>query len=234
MKGVLGTVARGLTVALLFACGPHHVQPFTPRQRAYAMGDYATSDEDAKPALGSLYTDALAGYWEDTRAIRTGDIVMIRIEEQANASGGASTDLDRQSQRSLGFESLLGIAPAIRRAYPTIDPAQLLSLMSDSGFAGEGQTTRQGSLSGLIAVRVIRSAPNGDLYVEGTKVVMINSEEYHLYVSGLIRPADIDGNNSIPSWRLADAQVEFSGRGAIADQVERGWFSKFLDIVSPF
>lgn len=234
MKRALWPSLVGATLALFFACGPRHVQPFTPRQRTYTMGDYAASGEDAAPALGSLYTDALAGYLEDTRAIRTGDIVMVRIEEQANASGGASTDLDRQSQRSLGVESLLGIAPAIRRAYPTVDPAQLLSLMSDSGFTGEGQTRRQGSLSGLIAVRVTRSAPNGDLYVEGTKVVMINSEEYHLYVSGLIRPADIDGNNSVPSWRLADAQVEFTGRGAIADQVQRGWLSKFLDFVSPF
>ena len=76
--------------------------------------------------------------------------------------------------------------------------------------------------------------PNGDLFVEGTKVVMINHEEYHLYVSGLIRSADIARDNSVPSSRIADAQVEFSGRGDVDDTTEKGWLAKILDTVNPF
>ena len=63
---------------------------------------------------------------------------------------------------------------------------------------------------------------------------MINLEEYHLYVSGVVRPADIEGDNSIDSSLIADARVEFTGRGDIADQVERGWLTKALDFLSPF
>jgi flagellar L-ring protein precursor FlgH len=81
---------------------------------------------------------------------------------------------------------------------------------------------------------VQRELPNGDLYVEGTKVVMINHEEYHLYVSGVLRPADIQPDNSIDSSLIADARVEFTGRGDINDQVERGWLNKILDAVNPF
>jgi flagellar L-ring protein precursor FlgH len=171
---------------------------------------------------------------EDTRALRIGDIVMIRIDERANAKGGASTDLNRESNRRLGFDAILGLAPALREAHPNVDPAQLIALMSESNFAGDGKTSRDGVLSGLIAVRVKREMPNEDLFVEGTKVVMINHEEYHLYISGLIRPTDIEGDNSVPSWRLADAQVEFTGRGDIAAQVDRGWFAKVLDAINPF
>jgi len=76
--------------------------------------------------------------------------------------------------------------------------------------------------------------PNGDLFVEGTKVVMINHEEYHLYVSGVIRPSDIQMDNSVDSSLIADARVEFTGRGDINDQVERGWLTKILDFVNPF
>lgn len=224
-----------LSLALgALACGPPHIAPFTPRERNYDSGDYAVEQDRSRPSRGSIYTEGMAGYLEDTRAVRVGDIVMIRIDEQANAKGGASTDLDRQSSRSLGFDSILGLAPALRSAHPDIDPEQLISLMSEMNFSGEGQTTRDGALSGLIAVRVKKQLPNEDLFVEGTKVVMINHEEYHLYVSGLIRPADIEGDNSVPSWRLADAQVEFTGRGDIAAQVDRGWFSKVLDAINPF
>jgi len=224
----------GLVLPGLIACGPPHIAPFTPRERKYDRGDYAVEQDRARPARGSIYTSGMAGYLEDTRAVRVGDIVMIRIDEQANAKGGASTDLNRQSNRSLGMTALLGLVPAIRSSHPNIDPEQLVSLMSDMNFQGDGQTSRDGTLKGVIAVRVKQQLPNEDLFIEGTKVVMINQEEYHLYVSGLIRPTDIEGDNSVPSWRLADAQVEFTGRGDIASQVDRGWLAKVLDAINPF
>ena len=224
----------GLALPGVIACGPPHIAPFTPRERKYAQGDYAVEQDQAKPARGSIYTEGMAGYLEDTRAVRIGDIVMVRIDEQANARGGASTDLSRSSNRSLGMNALLGLVPAIRNSHPNIDPEQLVSLMSDMNFQGDGQTSRDGTLRGVIAVRVKKQLPNEDLFVEGTKVVMINQEEYHLYISGLIRPTDIEGDNSVPSWRLADAQVEFTGRGDIASQVDRGWLAKVLDAINPF
>ena len=219
---------------LAWGCGPPHIAPFTPRERKYDTGEYEMDQDRSKPSAGSIYTEGMAGYLEDTRAVRIGDIVMIRIDEKANAKGGASTDLTRDSSRNLGFNSILGLAPAIQKAHPNIDPAELLSLLADSKFNGDGKTSRDGTLSGVIAVRVKKEMPNEDLFIEGTKVVMINNEEYHLYVSGLIRPTDIDGDNSVPSWRLADAQVEFTGRGDIADTVDRGWFAKVLDAINPF
>jgi flagellar L-ring protein FlgH len=226
----------GLALTLLagIACGPAHISPFTPRERKYESGDYAVEQDQARPARGSIYTQGMAGYLEDTRAVRVGDIVMVRIDEQANAKGGASTDLNRQSNRTMGMNSLLGLVPAIRSAHPNIEPEELISLMSDMSFKGDGQTTRDGALKGVIAVRVKQLLPNEDLFIEGTKVVMINQEEYHLYISGLIRPTDIEGDNSVPSWRLADAQVEFTGRGDIAAQVDRGWLAKILDAINPF
>jgi flagellar L-ring protein precursor FlgH len=219
---------------LSYGCGPPHIAPFTPRERKYQTGEYEAQQERVKPSQGSIYTEGMAGYLEDTRAVRIGDIVMIRIDERANAKGGASTDLDRESSRRMGFDAILGLGPAIREAHPNVDPAQLISLLSESNFSGDGKTSRDGVLSGLIAVRVKREMPNEDLFVEGTKVVMINHEEYHLYISGVIRPTDIEGDNSVPSWRLADAQVEFTGRGDIAAQVDRGWFAKVLDAINPF
>jgi len=234
MKRGLWVCALGGLALFSGGCGPAHIAPFTPRERKYENGEYEVQQDRAKPSEGSIYTEGMAGYLEDTRAVRIGDIVMIRIDEQANAKGGASTDLDRQSSRKLGFDAILGLAPALQKAHPNIDPAQLISYLSENKFSGDGKTSRDGTLNGLIAVRVKRELPNEDLFVEGTKVVMINNEEYHLYVSGLIRPTDIEGDNSVPSWRLADAQVEFTGRGDIAAQVDRGWFTKILDAINPF
>src|SRR5512142_436779 len=149
------------------ACGPAHIRPFTPRNRKYEAGEYAATQKESRPAQGSIYTEAQAGYLEDTRALRVGDVVLIRINEEADASGGAKTDLTHSSQRQDQIESLLGLVPAIKKAYPNIDPNTLVKLATQSDFTGEGQTQRQGKLSGTIAVRVKQELPNGDLYVEG-------------------------------------------------------------------
>jgi flagellar L-ring protein precursor FlgH len=63
---------------------------------------------------------------------------------------------------------------------------------------------------------------------------MINHEEYHLYISGVLRPSDIAPDNSVDSSLIADARVEFTGRGDIDDQVNRGWLTKVLDFINPF
>ncbi|HLV19273.1 MAG TPA: flagellar basal body L-ring protein FlgH, partial [Polyangiaceae bacterium] len=195
---------RDLLLGLCFAigasaCGPPHIKPFTPRQRKYETGEYAANQESAKPAVGSIYSEAQAGYLEDTRGLRVGDIVLIRILEEADAQGGATTNLSRNTNREAGVSALVGLVPAIKEAYPDIDPEKLFALAAQSDFSGEGQTQRAGKLRGLIGVRVREEMPNGDLFVEGTKVVMINHEEYHLYISGVIRPADIEFDNSISS-----------------------------------
>ncbi len=216
------------------ACGPRHVQPFTPRQRIYTPGDYAQREASAKPSAGSLFSEANPGYLEDTRAVRVGDFVVININENANAQGDSTTNLNRDSSGSTSVDGMLGLVPALKRAYPGIDPTQLMSFASKAGFIGSGATTRAGQLTGTIAVRVVKEMPNTDLFIEGTKVVLINNEEYHLYVSGLVRRADIAQDNSIASTRIADAQIEFTGRGDLADQQRKGWFARLIDTFNPF
>jgi flagellar L-ring protein precursor FlgH len=228
-KLVLGLFA----LATLQGCGPAHIQPFTPRHRTYAVGEYAAKGPGAKGSSGSLFHDGIGGYLEDTRAIRVGDVVAVKIDESADASGNATTKLDKESSSS-GGGAVLGIIPAIRAAYPNVDPAKIMEWASKSGFSGAGSTARKGELKGTIAVRVTKELPNGDLFVEGTKVVMINNEEYHLYISGVVRPSDITQDNLIASSRIADAQIEFTGRGDVADQQRKGWFLRFLDWMNPF
>lgn len=230
---------RFVVVSVLLAsaaagCGPRHIQPFTPRHRNYKQGEYAQEGAGARGSNGSLFSDAHPGYLEDTRAHRVGDVVVIRINEAADAQGTSTTHLKRENDGSTGASSLLGLVPALKRAYPDIDTSKLVEFATKNGFTGEGDTARKGQLTGTIAVRVSREMPNGDLLLEGTKVVLINNEEYHLYVSGLVRPTDINPDNSVASTRIADAQIEFTGRGDLADQQRKGWLARAIDSLNPF
>lgn len=219
-------------LVVVAACAPRHIHPYTPRARNYEEGDYQASPTPV--TQGSLWQDSSRGLFADFRATRVGDIVTVRIDETANASGDAATKLSHQADESFGMPNLFGFMSALTRAHPDLDPSQLLSLMSDSSMDGSGRTKRLSSARGVIAVRVKRQLPNHDLFVEGTKVILINDEELHIYISGVIRPEDIEQDNSVRSSLVADAQIEFSGRGAVTDSQNQGWLSRVLSKVRPF
>ena len=229
-RWLLGSIA----LASVCGCAPTHIGDYTPKQRDYKSGKYAATDPSLKPANGSLFSDSAGGYLEDGRSARVGDIVMIEIDEQADASGDSTTDLSRKSAFDMGISNLFGLVGAIKAAVPAADPTHMLTYLSESDFAGRGNTSRKGVLRGTIAVRIAKQMPNGDFFIEGTKVILINNEEYHLYVSGLIRSADIRNDNTVASSRIADAEVEFTGRGDIADQQRKGVLGRALDKANPF
>lgn len=234
MTSMQRLVLAAVLLGTAAGCGPAHIKTFAPRHRKYDPGAYAQASPDASPGAGSLYSDARPGLLQDTRALHVGDIVVISIDEQADAKGDATTKLGKSTDRNAGADAVLGLMPALKRLNPEMDTGKLLQLAAASNFAGNGATTRTGTLQGSIAVRVAKQLPNGDFYIEGTKVVMINNEEYHLYISGLVRPTDIAQDNSVGSTRVADAQVEFTGRGDLADNQRKGWFSRAFDAMNPF
>ena len=59
-------------------------------------------------------------------------------------------------------------------------------------------------------------------------------EEHFFYISGIVSPEDIDGDGVVSSARLADAQIEFTGRGTLTAAASKGWGSRFLDWIWPF
>ncbi|MCB9623953.1 MAG: flagellar basal body L-ring protein FlgH [Sandaracinus sp.] len=221
-----------LSSGVAFGCGVHHIEPYAPRERQYDVGEY----EDAPEAVseGSLWLESSRGLFADFRASRVGDLVTIDIDESARASGDANTALDREAEHSFGLPSFFGLTAALQRAHPNLDPSQLFAAMSQYGFTGDGETTRGSRVNARIAVRVKRRLPNGDLFVEGTKVILINDEELHVYVSGVVRPQDIEQDNSVRSSLVADAQIELTGRGALTDNQRQGWLSRLISKVRPF
>ena len=93
---------------------------------------------------------------------------------------------------------------------------------------------REGRLEAILPVRVRQILPNGDLYVEGNKVVQVGAESHHLYISGIVRPSDVRTDNSVPSSRVADAQIAYAGSGDVSDQQRPGWLTRQLNRVWPF
>ncbi len=219
-----------IVVLALGACATH-ISPYKPKKRTYDAGDLAPR---VQATGGSLYAANGRGLYEDDRARGLGDVLVIRIDENEAATRDAQTKLDKSNSQKMGIPSSLGLLGQLQAKVPGLDPASLVSANTDNTFSGKGQVSRSGKLTATLPVRVRQVLGNGDLFVEGTKVVMVDNEEHHLYVSGVVRQADILADNSVPSSRVADAEIEYAGRGDVSDQQRPGWLSRILAAIWPF
>jgi flagellar L-ring protein precursor FlgH len=219
-------VATAFLVAAI-GCVPH-IGPYTAKQREFDPGQYA---DEVHPARNSLYAAGRRGLFEDERAGRVGDIVIIQVDEADSASHDDSTKLAKKGNFSVGLSG--GLVDLLQKAVPAVQLASLLGTNSASGFAGSGAIQKSGKLSATLPVRVRKVLPNGDLYLEGSKVVMVGAEEHHLYISGTVRQIDVRSDGTVPSSHVADAEIEYTGRGDISDQQRAGWLSRVLGKVWP-
>lgn len=208
--------------------GPITTYKFPERQ--YTPGVYAV---DQSTQNGLLWGEHTPNVIEDNRSRNLGDLVIVRIEEAADAADSASTANSKSSQISAGVSNMFGLVEKLAQKHPDLDPAALVSALYETSFAGDGETTRTGSLTATIPCQVKQLLPNGDLFIEGSKTIQINAEETHLYLSGVVRPYDIDMENTVASGRVLDARIDFSGRGVVSDTQSPGLIHRGMDVAWP-
>ncbi len=220
----LVVVSIGMTAV---ACAPAHIAEYQPKRRQYEM-DVDVDAGQVEPSKGSLYRGG--NLFVDHRAWRPGDILVIEVEEEADARRGADTSLSRESSTSAAIQRFLGLVGTLQAA--GVDPS--LAIDTSSRFSGGGETTRTERLTATVPATVRKILPSGNLFVEGHRVVLVNEEEQHFYISGVVRPIDIDEENSVKSSRIADAEIEFTGRGVITDTQRQGFFARYFGWLWPF
>ena len=208
-------------------------------QSSYPTAQAPTGD-------GSLWQagSSLNGMFIDTKARNVGDIVTVKIDESAKASNKAKTDTNRTSSLEAGIQKLFGledwwqneILPDVPGDLPKINPFGNPSVQGSmkSSFAGDGETTRSGSLDAYITCRVVAVMPNGNLKIVGTRELMVNYENQMIILSGVIRPRDISDTNVILSTFISDAKIAYSGSGIVNDRQRPGWLANLLNSAWPF
>ena len=234
MKRRLQTVLVVASCLACYACGGH-IAEYTPKRREYKPPVVAPQKKIDASTNGSLMasTGLGASLFTDVRSFGVGDLITVRVVERNSAERSTETDLDRDSDFSTGFDVLGGLAN-LAKHNPTLDPSKILNQNTSSSHKGGGRTSRKDKISFLVTTSVRQVLPNGDLFVEGQRVVKVNEEEHHFYVSGVARPADVRTDNSISSTLLADAEVEFFGEGSLSTKAKQSWFMTALDWIWPF
>ena len=185
------------------------------------------SDQEFK---GSLWTSS--GYrtdlFRDMKARYVDDVVTIRVVETTQALASADAKNSRDTSASAGFDNLFGAEKAIGEL-PT-----MLSGKSSSSFEGSGSTSRETTLETTMTARVTDVLPNGYLVVEGKREVRVNNESQRVYLTGVVRPEDINSYNVVYSSSIAQMAVRVEGKGAVSRPIKPGWLYKILTGILPF
>lgn len=190
-----------------------------------------TGSPSSAASPGSLYETGgrLADLARDQRASRLNDIVTIVVADRASALSRGSTTATRKSQASGGFTALAG---PVRAAGPL---GQMANLGGKSQLDGQGETSRESVLETTVSARVTHVLPNGDLVVEGSKDVWVNSERQRVTVRGLVRWNDLNPSNRVSSDRLAELEVRVDGKGVVQDAIRRpNFLYRLLTGLLPF
>jgi len=172
---------------------------------------------------GAIYhADQGMELFTDARAHRVGDILTIALVESTQASKKASTSTSKKDNTNISAPTVLGHSLKVGGKLANIGTS------ADRAFDGTGDSSQSNQLTGSITVTVAQKLSNGNLLVRGEKVLTINQGQETIRISGIVRPQDIDQSNSVPSTRVADAQIGYTGKGSLADANTQGWLSRFF------
>lgn len=180
----------------------------------------------------SLWRNGSRAFFKDQRAHQIGDILTIKVKIADKAQLDNETKRERKADEDSGITNLFGLTkiPFTKQTIPN----RLLTTDSTTNNEGKGNINRQEILQTNVAAVVTQVLPNGNLVIEGKQEVRVNFEMRELIVAGIVRPEDIEADNTMDSQKIAQARISYGGRGQITDIQQPRWGQQFFEHILPF
>jgi len=173
-----------------------------------------------------------AGIFADHRAAATGDILTIVVSESAAATNSQSKKSTRTSNIADSVSQFL-FNPTTSGLGTHAGGLPGTNITGNATYSGGGDVSNTQTLSARAAVLVTDVLPNGNLVLEGVRVVTFSGETQYIVLHGVVRRDDIGSDNTIASSNVADARVEFINEGSLTDAEKRGWLAKIYETLRP-
>jgi flagellar L-ring protein FlgH len=182
----------------------------------------------------SLWRNGSRAFFKDQRAHQIGDILTVTVNIADKAQMDNETQRSRTNKEDSGISDFIGSKTLGASASKAILPGRILTADSTASSDGKGSVDRKEALQTNVAAVVTQVLPNGNLVVEGRQEVRVNFEIRELIVAGIVRPEDIQSDNTIDSTKIAEARIAYGGRGQITDVQQPRYGQQVLDVLLPF
>ncbi|QAU46074.1 flagellar basal body L-ring protein FlgH [Bradyrhizobium guangzhouense] len=180
----------------------------------------------------SLWRNGSRAFFKDQRATHVGDLLTVTVNITDKANIENETQRSRTNKEDSGITDFIG-AKTITQANKIL-PGRILTADSTASSDGKGSVQRQEALQTNVAAVVTQVLPNGNLVVEGKQEIRVNYEIRELVVAGIVRPEDIQSDNTIDSSKIAQARIAYGGRGQITDVQQPRYGQQVMDVLLPF
>lgn len=173
------------------------------------------------PALKAQRVGTDGSFFTDIKAHRVGDLLTVIIYENTEASNESAMKTEEKADGST--RSSGGVGPL------NFIPLFSADNSSDNAYDGKGSNSRRGSIRARMTVEVIAERNNGDLVIQGSRNIEINAEQETMVLSGIVRRADVNPDNSVNSYNIANAKINYTGKGPAADGSKPGLITRILN-----
>lgn len=181
----------------------------------------------------SIWTDQSRSIFADERSLQVGDILTVAISENSTETKNNETATERKSSLAAAITAFLYPAGASGLLTKS-GQLPAMAYNSDHTHDGKGTINDSETIVAQMAVQIIDVLPNGNLVVEGKRDTSFSHENQTIVLRGIVRPEDVAANNIVQSYNIADATIQFIGKGTVSDSQSKGWFNRIWDKINPF
>jgi flagellar L-ring protein FlgH len=189
--------------------------------------------QPASYSPNSLWRNGSRAFFKDQRAAQVGDILTVTVNITDKAAIANETQRSRENKEDSGITDFAG-SKLLSGSAAKVLPGRIMTADSTASSDGKGSVNRQEALQTNVAAVVTQVLPNGNLVVEGKQEIRVNFEIRELIVAGIVRPEDIQSDNTIDSSKIAQARIAYGGRGQITDVQQPRYGQQVLDVLLPF
>ena len=186
-------------------------------------------------SANSLWRTGARAFFNDQRAGRVGDILTVQIDIDDSAKTNNASSSSRTAGATMGVPHFFGLETSLGKIRPSeYLPETMIETSSQNSNAGSGSVNRQEKINLTIAAVVTAILPNGNMVIQGTQEVRTNNELRQLTVAGIVRPEDISSANTIRHTQIAEARINYGGRGDISRVQKTPAGQSLVEKFSPF
>ncbi len=145
--------------------------------------------------------------YADITAFRVGDALTIQLAERTSAQ--RKSGWERSTSSNLGGAGNVNGADNISGSFG-------VNATFNNQAQKENESVQRDLLQGTMTALVVGvDSLAGNLIIEGERSLHVNGETHILKVQGSVRPFDVSRNNTILSYQLANAIIEYKKAGGI-------------------